>query len=373
MTKRMLIMLGCVGVLAGGIFGYKAFVAHMIARVMSANQAQPVTVSTTTAKMATWQPNVTAVGTVRARQGVDVTTEVAGLVRAIHFASGDDVKKGQMLVQLNADADTALLRSLEAAAELARITYERNRQEFAVKAISQEVLDVARTDFTSKQAMVKQQAALLDKKTITAPFSGHIGISTISSGQYLIPGNRIATLQAIDTVYVDFLLPQKDIALIRTGQTITVTTDTYTDRHFTGTVTAINAKVDPQTRNIEIEATLDNPKHLLIPGMFAEVMVETGIPVEQITLPQTAVTYNPYGETVFVATSGGKETSAKIARQTFVTLGPTRGDQVAIRKGIHVGDTVITGGQLKLESGSRITINNEIQPSNDAAPEPPDA
>jgi membrane fusion protein, multidrug efflux system len=372
MTKRMLIMLGCVGLLFGGIFGYKAFVAHMIAKAMQANQAPPVTVSTTTAKMERWQPAITAVGTVRALDGVDVTTEIAGMVRSVHFQSGDDVRQGQLLVQLNADSDIALLHSLQAQAELARTTYERDRRQFAVKAISQAVLDVSRADLKSKQAQAKAQAALVAKKTIEAPFSGRIGISTVSPGQYLNPGDPIATLQAIDTVYVDFLLPQQTIAQVVLGQTVKVTTDTYPDRPFQGTITAINAKVDPQTRNIEIEATLDNPRHQLLPGMFAHVQVETGNTVSQITLPQTAVTYNPYGETVYVVTPGAQDKSAKIAKQIFVTVGPKRGDQVAILKGIKTGDTVVTSGQMKLKSGDRIIVNNTIQPSNDAAPVPTD-
>lgn len=372
MTKRMLIMLGCVGLLFGGIFGYKAFVAHMIAKAMHANQAPPVTVSTTAAKVESWQPDIAAVGTVRAREGVDVTTEIAGMVRTVHFKSGDDVRQGQLLVQLNADADVALLHSLEAQAELARTTYERDRRQFAVKAISQAVLDVSQADLKSKQAQANAQAALVAKKTIEAPFSGRIGISTVSPGQYLNPGDRIATLQAIDTVYVDFLLPQQAIAQVQLGQAVRITTDTYPDRSFQGTITALNAKVDPQTRNIEIEATLENPRHQLLPGMFAHVQVATGSTVKRITLPQTAVTYNPYGETVFVVTPGAQNKSAPIAKQIFVTVGPKRGDQVAILKGIQAGDTVVTSGQMKLKSGDRITVNNTIQPSNDAAPVPTD-
>jgi len=372
MTKRMLIMLGCVGLLFGGIFGYKAFVAHMIAKAMSANQAPPVSVSTTTAQEERWQPRITAVGTVRASDGVDVTTEIAGMIRTIHFKSGDDVKQGQMLVQLNADADAALLHSLEAEAELARTTFERDRRQFAVKAISRAVLDVSRADLKSKQARVKQQAAIVEKKTITAPFNGRIGISTVSPGQYLNPGNTIASLQAIDTVYVDFTLPQQEIARIRLGQDVTVTTDTYPDRTFPGTITAFNAKVDPQTRNIKIEATLDNSRHQLLPGMFAEVQVETGEAVAHITLPQTAVTYNPYGETVYIVASNDKKGSAKIAKQIFVKAGPKRGDQVAILEGLKAGDTVVTSGQMKLKNGSRITVNNAIQPSNDPTPKPTD-
>lgn len=375
MTKRMLIMLVCAGLLFGGIFGYKAFVAHMVKKAMSSNQAPPVTVSTTTAGMQPWQPQLKAVGTVRAMRGVDVTTEIAGLVRTIYFQSGDDVQEGQVLVQLNADSDKALLNSLKAEAELARTTFERDKRQFAVKAISQAVLDVSQADLKSKQAQVDQQAALLEKKTIRAPFSGRIGISTVTPGQYLNPGDQIVTLQSFDSVYVDFFSPQQEIVRLVLGQTVIAASDSYPGQNFEGKITAINPKVDPQTRNVEIEATMTNAKHDLLPGMFVSVQVQAGQSKNYITLPQTAVTYNPYGETVFVVekgTQGPQGTPEMIAKQTFVTLGDTRGDQVAVKEGIKAGDTVVTTGQLKLKSGSRVIINNDIQPSNEAAPQPVD-
>ena len=375
MIKRMIIVLACAGVLFGGIFGYKAYYSYMVHKAMQSSHAPPVTVSTTTARMETWQPELQAVGSVRALQGVDVTTEIAGLVRTIYFKSGDDVQEGQVLVQLNADADKALLHSLEAEAELARTTFERDKRQFAVKAISQAVLDVSAADLKSKLAQVTQQAAVLDKKTIRAPFSGRIGISTVTPGQYLNPGNKIVTLQSFDSVYVDFLLPQQNIGQIALGQSVIVTTDTYPDEKFEGKITAISPKVDTQTRNIEIEATIANPKHELLPGVFAAVNVLAGRTTDYITLPQTAVTFNPYGETVFVVTQGKSNAGGKpelIAKQTFVTTGATRGDQIAIVDGIKAGETVVSSGQLKLKSGSMVTVNNDIQPSNDAAPQPVD-
>ena len=375
MIKRMFIMLVCAALVFGGIFGYKAFVSHQMKKAMASQQAPAVTVSTTTARMLPWQPQLKAVGTVRAMRGVDVTTEIAGLVRAIYFKSGDNIHKGQVLVQLNADSDRALLHSLKAEAELAKTTYDRDKQQFNVKAISQATLDVSQADLKSKKAQVDQQAALVDKKTIRAPFNGRVGISTVNPGQYLNPGDRIVTLQSFDSVYVDFFLPQENIARITLGQTVVVTTDTYPGRNFEGKITAVNPKVDPQTRNIEIEATIANPKHDLLPGMFTSVQVHAGELEHFITLPQTAITYNPYGETVFVVEKAGQGPQGKpewVAKQTFVTIGSLRGDQVAILKGIKAGDTVVTGGQLKLKSGSRVVINNNIQPSNEAAPEPTD-
>jgi membrane fusion protein, multidrug efflux system len=375
MFKRMFIMLVCAALLFGGIFGYKAFVSHQMKKAMASQQAPAVTVSTTTARMLPWQPQLKAVGTVRAMRGVDVTTEIAGIVRTVYFKSGDDVRKGQVLVQLNADADRALLHSLEAEAELAKTTYARDKQQFNVKAISQATLDVSHADLKSKKAQVDQQAAVVDKKTIRAPFSGRVGISTVNPGQYLNPGDQIVTLQSFDSVYVDFFLPQQDIARINLGQTVVVTTDTYPGRNFQGKITAVNPKVDPQTRNIEIEATIANPKHNLLPGMFTSVQIHAGELEHFITLPQTAITYNPYGETVFVVAKSGQGPQGKpelIAKQTFVTTGSVRGDQVAILKGIKVGDTIVTGGQLKLKSGTRVIINNAIQPLDEAAPQPTD-
>ena len=375
MIKRMLIMLTGVGIVFGGIFGYKAFAAHMMEKAMSARKPPPVVISAITAREQSWQPRLDAVGTVRAMHGVDVTTEIAGLVQSIYFKSGDDVREGQKLVQLNADEDKALLESLKADTELARTTYQRDKRQFGVKAISQATLDVARADLTSKQARMEEQAAVVDKKTIRAPFSGRIGIDTLDPGQFLNPGDKIVTLQSVDTVYVDFLVAQQQLARIALGQTVSVTADTYPDRRFEGKITAINPKVDPQTRNVQVEATLPNPDHTLLPGMFTSVKVEAGQVRHYVTLPETAVTYNPYGATVYLvksASQGAQGKSERTAEQTFVTTGATRGDQVAILKGVEAGDMVVTSGQLKLKNGSRVTINNQIQPSNNPAPKPED-
>jgi len=375
MIKRMLIMLACAGLVFGGIFAYKAHIARQHEKAMAAYQAPPVVVSTTTAQIRTWQPQLTAVGTVRARHGVNVTTQIAGMVEHIYFKSGDDVRQGQVLVQLNADEDKALLESLKADAELARTIFERDKRQFAVKAISRASLDAADADLKSKQAQVDRQAAVLDKKTIRAPFSGRIGINAVDPGQYLNPGDEIVTLQAVDTVYVDFLVPQQDLARLVIGQHVSVATDTYPHRQFEGRISAINPKVDPQTRNIKIEATVPNPKHELLPGMFTTVDVETGQVEHYLTLPQTAVTYNPYGETVYLVSQAAKGEKGKpqlTAHETFVTTGSTRGDQVAILSGVKAGDIVVTSGQLKLKNGSRVAVNNQIQPSDQEAPKPVD-
>jgi membrane fusion protein (multidrug efflux system) len=375
MVKRMLIMLIGVGFLFGGIFAYKAFVSYKMKKSMSVAQAPPVTVSAIKAEYVTWQPQLKAVGSLRAVRGVDVTTEIAGLVQTIHFKSGDKVSADQLLVQLNADSDTALLHSLEAAAELADTVYERDKKQYEAQAVSKATLDADAADLKVKRAQVKQQAAIVEKKSIRAPFSGRLGISTVNPGQYINPGDKVVTLQSLDQIYTDFYLPQQELSRIFLGQPVIVTTDTYPGRTFSGKITAVNPKVDPDTRNFQVEATISNPKHELLPGMYASVEVKAGEIQSYLTLPQTAVTFNPYGETVFVIEESAKGLDGKpllIVRQAFVTVGPTRGDQIAILKGINENDTVVTSGQLKLKNGSRVIINNQVQPGNEAAPRPPD-
>ena len=375
MIGRMLIMLVAVGVVFGGIFGYQAFKARMMKKYMSSGQMPPVTVSALKAASEDWQPQLKAVGSLRAVRGVDVTCEIAGLVRSVHFKSGDEAEAGQILVQLNADSDIAQLHSLEAAAELAQTVYERDKKQFAAQAISRATLDSDAADLKGKQSQVAQQAALVDKKTIHAPFAGRLGISPVNRGQYLNPGDKIVTLQSLDSIYVDFYLPQKELSRVSPGQTVVAFTDAYPGRTFSGKISAVNPKVDPQTRNVQIEATLQNSRHELLPGMYASVAVRAGAVQRYLTLPRTAVTFNPYGETVYIVEETGKGPDGKPARtakQTFVTMGPTRGDQVAILKGIREGDLVVTSGQLKLKGGSPVVISNKVQPSSDAAPKPVD-
>lgn len=375
MAKKMIIMLSIVGVLFGGIFAFQAFKAHMIKQFFATNKPPPVTVTAMQAGFQSWQPQINAVGSLRGVRGVDLASEIAGIVQSLHFKSGDEAKANQVLVQLNADADIAQLHALEAAADLARTTYERDKAQYAARAISQATLDTAAADFKSKRAQVAQQQALVNKKTITAPFAGRLGISTVNPGQYLNPGDKIVTLQSLDTVYVDFYIPQQQLSSVAIGQTVIVATDSYPGQTFEGKISAINPKVDPGTRNVQVEATVANPRHELLPGMYASVHVDAGAPQQYLTLPQTAVTFNPYGESVYIIEQGEKGADGKptlVAKQSFVTVGNTRGDQIAILGGIKEGDMIATSGQLKLRNGSTVIINNTVQPSNDAAPKPVD-
>lgn len=374
MTKRMIIMLASLGVLFGGIFGFQAFKAHMIKKYMSANKAPPITVTTIKAEEMPWQPELKSVGTLRAVKGVDVTTEIAGLVRAVRFKSGEDVKSGELLVQINTDSEVAQLHALQAAFDLAKIVYNRDKAQFAAQAISRAQLDADAADLKSKAAQVEEEQAVIDKKTIRAPFSGRIGITTVQPGQYLSPGDKIATLQRLDPVYADFPIPEQQAPSLVVGQKIAISADAYPGRKFSGRVSAIDPKIDPSTRNVTVEATIPNPDNRLLPGMYASVEVDKGGMRRYLTLPQTAVAYNPYGSTVYVVEEGkgpdGK--SMLVAKQRFVSTGLTRGDQVAILSGVKEGDIVVTSGQIKLKSGSHVIVNNKITPSFDAKPKPVD-
>ena len=388
MTKRMLIMIGGVLVVLAALVG--GFILHILNLKASAPKPTPVTVTATKVSSQDWQPTLAAVGSVVPVRGVDVTTEIAGLVREIHFKSGQDVRKGDVLVELNADADKAQLASLEAAAELSASVLKRDKAQFDAQAIAQAQVDADAADLKSKRALAAQQQANIDKKTIRAPFSGKLGITTVNPGQYVNPGDKIVTLQTIDPIYVDFNLPQKQIGALQAGQVVNVTSDGFAGVTFPGRITAISPKVDTTTRNVMVEATLPNPKRQLLPGMFANAAVEVGDKKHYLTLPQTAITYNPYGSTVFVVLTADEAAAAKrqagtasaaapapaasgsglVVQQAFVTTGETRGDQVAILSGLKEGQQVVTSGQLKLKNGTAISIDNSVVPANSPNPTP---
>ena len=374
MKKRMVIMLVIVGVLLGGLVGFNFFKGYMMQKYMASAPIPASTVTAMTADYQQWQPQLAAVGTLRAVRGVDVTTEVAGLVRSVNFKSGDETNAGQLLAQLNIDSDVAQLHSLQAAADLAQTVYDRDKAQLDIEAIPKAQVDADAADLKSKQAQVAQQQALIDKKTIRAPFAGKLGITTVNPGQYLNPGDKLVTLQTIDPIYVDFFLPQQQLPQIAIGQKVNLSTDAYKGTNFPGKINAINPRVDPSTRNVQVEATIPNSKRQLLPGMFANVKIDTGDEQRYLTLPQTAITYNPYGNTVFVIKPSEKKdekgNAPMIAQQVFVTTGPTRGDQVAILKGVERGAQVVTSGQVKLKNGSPVVVNNSVQPTDNPNPTP---
>jgi membrane fusion protein, multidrug efflux system len=373
MVKRMLIMLVAVGVVLGMVVGFKAFVSGKIKQALAGLANTPQTVSTTSAGYQDWQPQLEAVGSLRAVKGADLALEVAGIVAEIDFNSGDNVPAGAPLLRLVADDDISKLRSLEALAQLAQITYQRDEKQFKAQAVSQATLDTDAANLKNATAQVAEQQAVVNKKIIRAPFAGHLGIRAVDLGQYLSPGTPIVTLQALDPIYVDFYLPQQSIEQARVGQKITMTIDAYPGQSFSGEIAAINPKVESTSRNVQVRATLENADHKLLPGMYARVNIATGTPLKYITLPQTAITYNPYGSTVYLVDETEKDEKdepRRVARQTFVTTGPTRGDQVAVVSGVKEGDTVVTAGQIKLHNGSLLAINNAVQPTADATPLP---
>jgi membrane fusion protein, multidrug efflux system len=374
MIKRMVIMLVAVAIVLGAVFGFQAFKGVMIRKYMSAMGSPPQTVSTTKAAFSQWQPNIEAIGSLRAVKGADLSIEVSGVVDSISFNSGDDVAAGAPLLKLRSDDDAAKLDSLKATAELNQITYDRDQKQFKLQAVSQATLDTDSANLKNANAQVAQQQAILDKKNLRAPFAGHLGIRAVDLGQYLAAGTTIVTLQALDPIFLDFFVPQQAVDQVKLGQTVAVKVDAYKDRTFPGEISAVNPKVDASSRNVQIRATLKNADHRLLPGMYATVDIATGAPQNYITLPQTAITYNPYGDTVYIVDDRGGDAGGKtslVARQTFVTLGPTRGDQVAVLKGVHDGDTIVTAGQIKLHNGSTVLIDNSIAPTADAAPNVP--
>lgn len=377
--KRWLIMLGAVIaliVVIGGIWGYN------VSKKLAAFKAMGTpkqTVSTTRAQTQEWREQLSAIGSLHATRGADLATDVAGVIEAIHFESGADVKQGTLLAELRAGDDIGKLESLRANAQLAKLNYERARSQFEAQAVSKADFENAEASLKSAEAQVAEQQAIVDKKRIRAPFAGHLGIRNVDPGQYVGAGAQIVTLQTLDPIYVDFSLPQQNLAQLRVGQRVAAKSDTYADSSFSGVISAIDPKVDVDTRNVQVRATLQNPQRKLLPGMFVNVSIDIGKPAQYITLPLTALSYNPYGTTAYAIVKNADtaksddekaKTDSLVAKQIFVTTGPTRGDQVAILKGIAVGDEIVTSGQLKIKHNSPVQINNAVLPSNDQDPHP---
>jgi membrane fusion protein, multidrug efflux system len=375
----------------------------MIMKMLSGMKPPPPAV-VTTAKTSyqEWQPELRAVGTLRAARGADLALEVAGLVGRVNVRSGEDVKSGQLLLELVTTDEVANLHQLEAQAALSQLTYERAKQEIAVHVIAQADYDNAAADLKVKQAAVAQQQAIIAKKQLHAPFAGRAGIVTINPGAYLNAGTVIVTLQELDPVYVDFFVPQKDLAQVQVGRNAALTLDAFPGKTFPGTVNAVSPKVDTDTRNVLVEARVPNHDRVLSPGMFVNVAIDVGAQQRYLTLPQTAIVYNPYGETVYLVrsksefdadqaaaasrdvdpadpTPPAKKASkgppplspdALVVEQTFVTTGPTRGDQVAVVTGLNPGVEVVTSGQIKLKNGAPVRIDNSVLPSDNPNPRP---
>ena len=373
MARRAIITLVIIGLIFGVIFGYKRFVDQQIGKALS-RPRPPVAVSTTTARKEVWSPSLKAVGSLRAVSGVRVTTELPGKVVGLHFESGQKVQKGDLLVQLNDAPERAMREQLKAALSLATIDLQRAERLVKTHAISEQQRDQAQSTFDQTKAQLLNQEAIIAMKAIRAPFSGFIGLRLVDLGQYLNPGNEVATLQTLDPIYVDFALPQQHLAKVHDDQPVTVVVDAYPGEQFPGKISAIDPEIDSATRNFALRATLPNPDLKLRPGMFSDVLVDLKAKEDVITLPQAAVTFSPYGSTIYVVQEEKQEngSTALVATMRFVTPGDTRGDQVEILKGVKAGEVVVTAGQMKLQQGSKLTINNTIKPSESPNPQVPE-
>lgn len=370
MTKRLIIAAAIVGVFLVALGGFHFVLKPaMIKNFVSQNVPPPASVSTEVAKSESWIPRVNSIGTMTAIQGVDIAPQVGGIVSAIQFESGDRVQKGAELILLDDEVEQADLLNHKATLRGAMLEFTR-QQNLQDRGFAAEAkLDEARSSRDSAAASVQKTRALIDQKTIKAPFSGKLGIKHVEIGQYVSAGMSLVTLQTLDPIWVDFPVPENEISNIRQGQVIEVTVDAFPGETFSGKVETLDARVSKDTRTLVVRGRLGNDDEKLLPGMFANVAVQAGEPATVITVPRTAVSFSLYGDSVYVVKKGDAPEKPKedgspaepelTADRRFVKVGPTEGDRIAILEGVKEGETVITTGQLKLRPGARVAINND--------------
>ena len=335
----------------------------------------PTTVTSAKVEQANWQPTLSAVGSITPVQGATISAELAGTVSEVVFESGRPVKKGDILLKLDASAEHAQLRSATADAELAKADFERARDLAQRRVISQAELDAAASRYSQRQGAVDNIKAIIAKKEIRAPFDGIAGIREVNPGQTVPVGQNLVSLQALDQVYVDFSLPQQNITEIKPGLEVKVTTDAVPGREFTGQVTAINSAVDAATRSVSVQATLANPEHALRAGMFARVRVMLPQSNPTLFIPATAVAYAPYGNSVYIIENKKDEKTGNDSlalRQQFIRTGETRGDFIAVTEGLKEGEEIVSTGVFKLRNGMAVVIDNKLAPKLEAEPKPAD-
>jgi membrane fusion protein (multidrug efflux system) len=335
----------------------------------------PTTVTSAIVKQADWQPILSAIGSISPVQGATISAEIPGTVAEIGFESGKPVKKGDLLLKLDASSEIAQFRSAQADAELAKADYDRARDLADRKVISRAELDAAESKYAQKKAMVDNMQAIIDKKEIHAPFDGVAGIRSVNPGQMVAAGDPLVSLQTLDHVFVDFSLPQNDLWKISTGLPVRLTTDAVPGREFSGVLSAINPAVDQATRNVKLQATLGNRDHALRAGMFAKVQVLLPEKNSVLYIPATAVAYAPYGDSTYVIEKKHDEKTKQdelVLRQQFVRLGETRGDFVAVREGLKAGQEVVGTGAFKLRNGMNVVIDNKLAPKAQLSPNPED-
>lgn len=356
MIKRLFIVFVLLAVMFGGIFGWKFYSGGIMAAKMS-QPPPPVTVASADVVVETWEPYLAAVGSVVATQNVYITTEVAGQVKEILFESGKGVEAGDVILRLDDSVDRAELDGLIAQGKLARLQFDRNAKLVKERSVSQSEYDRSRAELDIAEATIESKRALIGKKSIRVPFGGRLGISDVNLGQYLTPGARIVSLQALDPVYVDYTMPERHFDRIRPGLRVLVSVQAYPGKVFEGTISAINPGIDPGTRTLRARATLSNPEHLLRHGMFTEV--KTALPAREniLTLPRTAITYNPYGESVFIISA---DAGASLVQRRQVKTGEVRNGRVEIVEGLKAGDVVVSAGQVKLRNKQKVTVDNSV-------------
>ena len=335
----------------------------------------PATVTTVVVKAQTWQPVLSAVGSMKAINGVTVSTDLAGIVSEIAFESGTAVKKGDLLVKLDTQQEEAQFRSAEARLNLAKSDLERKRDLIVKKAIAQSDWDTAESQLAQTQASVEEMKALIARKRLTAPFDGLLGIRQISVGQYVNPGAAIVPLQSLDPIFVEFSVPQQNFGALAMGKALRITVKGLDAENFDGEITAIDSLVDPNTRNILVQGTVKNAEHKLRPGMFADVEVLLPETTGVLAIPSSAISYAPYGDSVYVVRqkNGPDGKPMTMVEQQAVQLGPKRGDQVSVLSGLKDGDEVVSAGVFKLRPGAPVRVDNSVQPGNEAHPNPPNS
>jgi membrane fusion protein, multidrug efflux system len=374
MAKRMIMMLIGVAVLLTGLGSVKVRQIQMAAAQAASFQPPPEAVTTIVARREPWPAALGAIGTVAAVQGVTVSADLPGLVDRIAFDSGRTVAAGEVLVELDTRQEQAQLAAAEAQRDLARLNLDRMRGLVAEGIVPQAEYDRASAEQKQADARVGEIRATIDRKTIRAPFTGILGIRQVNRGQYLSPGDPVVPLQSLHPIYVDFAVPQQEVGRVRVGGQVRVAAGGESGDGFAGRITAVDSIVDEATRNVQVQATLGNPGGRLKPGMFVEVQVLLGAGRTVVALPASAISYAPYGDSVFIVDdlpgTGGE--SYRGVRQQFVKVGGARGDQVAVDSGVEPGQEVVTSGVFKLRNGGAVRVDNQVQPGNDPAPRPED-
>jgi membrane fusion protein (multidrug efflux system) len=375
MAKRMILMLTLLAALLAALGFAKFRQFQQFAAQAAAFQPPPEAVTTIVAQQEKWPATLSAIGTIAAIQGVTVSADLPGIVECIAFDSGEPVADGDLLVQLDTRQEQAQLAAAEAERDLALLNFDRTQGLVKEGAISRADYDRAAAERKRTEARVGEIQATIARKTIRAPFSGILGIRQVNLGQYLSDGEAVVPLQSLDPIYVNFDVPQQDTARVRVGGNVRIRTGDAVAVEFAGRITAINAIVDEATRNIQIQATLANPHGKLRPGMFVQTEIILGESRAVVPLPASAISYAPYGDSVFVVADlqDPKGQTYRGVRQQFIKLGPARGDQVAVISGLKPGDEVVTSGTFKLRNGAPVQINNKVQPSNQRAPRPEDS